>query len=422
MLWIAWAVVVGLLSACGAPGVGINEPTSSASSSTNSSSNQGIRCVLTRSGVADGVDWALAVVGQRSGPCPQQSADEIAACFQRVEDPFEKALQCVRDSTLVGDVGGVGEMGVPGRSGLLALTSKSPNIGVDCVSSIGTNPELANDKQGAKKGGKALGDGQQALLAYGPVLVAAKEMAEARQEWQLSAGTPQEKEAKAKYDKAVEVYNTAVEVAQEIEALPGPSKQSLAKALAAWFAELWETLFGDEEAPEEEPQGRPDPLAEEDCEGLESFLRECNAGGWQTLACENFLSSLRNPGCDPTVAYTAEGTPCAKPELSPREMAEALNKAIIRCWSLINPGPDGSGLCSVRPVDVPLSSLVAAPRGVCGKPDVMPTDEQCVAEFLEPREVAEKLLGTPFNPWDLLTGTSAPPIPPRPEENCTVQC
>jgi hypothetical protein len=114
------------------------------------------------------------------------------------------------------------------------------------------------------------------------------------------------------------------------------------------------------------------------------------------------------------MALTTEGTPCAVPEFTPAERAAALKQALIRCWSVVNPGPDGGdAVCSVRPVQFDGVIFVRPGGGGCGDPAALTTDDQCLPKAVDPEDVATALLGA-RPPLGVIVVNGGPPIPPGP--------
>lgn len=413
-------VVAGmLLTGCGGePDGSSTSPPTAAETASDSGRPEGVgdRCSSVRTGSAGDQAWTVVVSGpglQAGCEDAEVAALEMAECAESGADaPVEALLDCV-GATGIGADGGVVTGWISGRPAITVREIQGP-VSVDCSAGVGANPELAEPPAvDAPPGAEAL----KAAMMFGPVAVALQEVERSRAAWIFAMGTNDEAEAKARYDEARENLTKTIEAAEAGSDIPLGGTD----LIMGLIGEIWKWLFGDDEPEQDDGNGQgggagggeqPDPLAASECEDLAAFLKECSAADWQPVACQNFLAALGNPQCDPTVALTVEGSPCAREELNARDRQELMNRAIVRCWSVVNPGPDGDGVCAVRAVDGALSTVVAAPGELCAGGAVRPDDEDCLAEITDPQTVAQNLLGVRPDPLDVLSGVAVPPTPP----------
>jgi hypothetical protein len=210
---------------------------------------------------------------------------------------------------------------------------------------------------------------------------------------------------------------TATSLANENLGIPEGEEKGLWETVKSWVSSL---LSKDDKSTDEAGETRTDPRAENPCNAVASFIAAC-AQAPRTGPCQLFFTRLRNPRCNALVALTDEGRPCAGREYSEAEVRTAVQRAEVKCWSLIRPTPDGGGsVCGLR-LPEGGSAFLAVPDAAgsaCSSPVSLTTEDQCTPRFRSPAEVAADLLPDRYSVLDLLLGMQGglPPLPagPRP--------
>jgi hypothetical protein len=435
-----------LLGGCGAGG-GDSQSTTSTADLVKKAAD----CQQTKQGTSGGMPWMVVLSAVRDNEC---ATDQVLATITECLDQTVGKPRLVRTTDLIACVGrGLPDVSVVGGPRTLGGSlmaefvpaSKTP-AQPDCTTGVGNvDPRLA--------GGEVSGTGLQFLkvfMQFGPVVYSFKPLDDAYVA-RIDAASQDDPAAQAKAQQDVEstgdTYNKTVQAAQAGSDVPTSTTakgviKDWAKKVVTWITLKGTDLYnsvtsqgtgttasdtgttpsegGEATTTPEGGGGKPSNTGEPTaCQAAAEFIADCAASGWKTAPCQLFLTSLANPHCDPLVALTVEGAPCAVDEPTQEEKQAAFETAMVRCWSRVKPSPDGGeGVCSVRTGDE-LAFFVRQPSGdACSDPKAMTTEGQCVQTMTDPEQAVTNLVGAKPNPLDLLIINSTSPEPkppPKPE-------